>query len=179
MQYYTRNGDDGYTSLLGKSRFPKHDPIFEAIGNIDELNSAMGVALYYIHDDLVRREVKAIQNDLFVIGTILASFKDKKIKKKKLNDGVVDRLEKAIDEMEERTPKLTNFVIPGGCEGSVHLHVARAIARRAERSIFSASNKHKIKMEVSSYIARLSSYLFVAAIYLNYVSQVKETHPIH
>ena len=98
----------------------------------------MGVALYYTRDEIVRSQIREIQNDLFVIGMILASFQNGSPAKAKLSEGAVARLEKASDDMERRTPKLKEFIIPGGCEGAVHLHVARAIARRTERSIFSS-----------------------------------------
>ncbi len=179
MPYYTRKGDDGSSGLLGEGRFSKSDPIFAAIGELDELNSAIGLSLYYTHDDIVRSQLKEIQNDLFIIGASVSSLEDVKIEKAKLSDGTVDRLERAIDDMDRRIPELKKFVLPGGCEAAVHLHLARSIARRAERSVVTASEKHKIDVNVRRYMNRLSSYLFVAAIYLNYTSGINEFHPTY
>lgn len=179
MPYYTRRGDEGYSGVLGKGRFAKNDPIFAAIGEVDELNSAIGIALYYTHDDMVRSQLKEIQNELFIVGASIASLQNLKVAKAKLSDGAVDRLEEAIDDMDRRIPELKKFVIPGGCEAAVHLHLARAVARRAERSVIAASEKHKIDANLKGYMNRLSSYLFVAAIYLNYTEGIKETHPTY
>lgn len=178
MPYYTGKGDAGRTGLLGACDFDKKDPIFAAIGDLDELNGAVGAALYYSHDDMVRGELKMIQNDLFVIGANLASAKGVK-RKAGLKDGAVERLESAIENIERRIPAPGKFVIPGGCEGAVHLHIARAIARRAERSVFAVPAKYRVSPEVKEYLNRLSSYLFAAAIYLNYIEEIDESHPTY
>jgi cob(I)alamin adenosyltransferase len=178
MPYYTGKGDAGRTGLLGACNCNKNDPIFAAIGDIDELNSAVGTALYYTHDDMVRGELKMVQNDLFVIGASLASIKGVP-KKTKLEDDAVGRLEKAIGDIGRRIPAPKKFVIPGGCEGAVHLHIARAVARRAERSAVAVPAKYKVCPEVKEYLNRLSSYLFAAAIYLNYTEEIDESHPTY
>jgi cob(I)alamin adenosyltransferase len=178
MPYYTGKGDAGRTGLLGACDFDKKDPIFAAIGDLDELNGAVGAALYYSHDDMVRGELKMIQNDLFVIGANLASAKDSK-RKAGLKDGAVERLESAIADIERRIPAPKKFVLPGGCEGAVHLHIARAITRRAERSAFAVPAKYRVSSEAKEYLNRLSSYLFAAAIYLNHVEEIDESHPTY
>ncbi len=179
MPYYTGKGDKGYSGLLGEGRFAKNDPVIASIGEIDELNSAIGVALYYTHDDLVRARLREIQNDLFIIGASVASAQNVKLAKAKLGDGAVGGLEEAIGDMGRRMPELKKFVIPGGCEAAVHLHLARAIARRAERSVVAASKAHAIDQRIMGYMNRLSSYLFVAALYLNYIEGVRESHPAY
>lgn len=179
MPYYTRKGDKGFSGVLGKGRFAKNDPVFAAVGDVDELNSAIGVALYYTHNDMVRPHLREIQNELFIVGAGIASMKNAKVAKPHLSDGAVSRLEGAIDDMDRRIPELKKFVIPGGCEAAVHLHLARVIARRAERSVVAASEKHKMDANLKSYMNRLSSYLFVAALYLNYTEGIKETHPTY
>jgi cob(I)alamin adenosyltransferase len=179
LPYYTRKGDEGFSGLIGEGRFAKSDLIFDAIGEVDELNSAIGVALHYTHDDMVRSQLKEIQNELFIVGASVASLQNSKVAKSKLSDGAVTRLEEAIDDMDRRVPEAKKFVIPGGCEAAVHLHLARAIARRAERRVVAASEKHKIGANLKSYMNRLSSYLFVAALYLNYTEGIKETHPTY
>jgi len=180
MPYYTGKGDAGKTGLLGDCRFDKKDPIFVAIGAVDELNSVIGAALYYTHDDLVRGELKMVQNDLFVIGASLASLSGAGIAKKaKLKEGAVERLESAIADIERRVAPPKKFVVPGGCEGAVHLHVARAVARRAEQGVFAVPDKYRANPEVKEYLNRLSSYLFAAAIYLNHVEGIDELHPTY
>lgn len=178
MSYYTRKGDDGTSGLLGEWRPSKNNPVFHAVGDIDELNSAIGVSLYYTHDDRVRSRLRQVQNELFSIGANLASAK-KRIRQAELETGAVRDLEDAIEDMGRRLPTLKKFVIPGGCEASVHLHLARAIARRAERSMVAVSKKRRIDKVVMSYMNRLSSYLFVAALYLDYIEGVKESHPAY
>ncbi|MGA3020961.1 MAG: cob(I)yrinic acid a,c-diamide adenosyltransferase [Candidatus Micrarchaeales archaeon] len=176
MPYYTRKGDDGYSCLLGKGRVSKNDPVFNAIGAVDELNSSIGVALYYARDNRVRSALKRIQNDLFIIGAGLASVKVD-VPKVKLKANRVVMLEKDIEFMSGQIPALKRFVIPGGCEAAVHLHMSRAIARRAERTVVAVSRKRRIDKNLESYMNRLSSLFFVAAIYLNYIEGIKESHP--
>ncbi len=179
MAYYTRKGDDGTTGLLGKGRFEKSDPVFAAIGDVDELNSAVGLSLYYTRDNIVRSELRKIQNELFVIGANMASLRKVKIDGAKLNEGAEKKLESAIADMERRIPKLKKFVIPGGCEAAVHLHMARSVARRAERNAVAASKKRGMDKNILKYLNRLSSYLFVAALYLNFTEGIKESHPAY
>jgi cob(I)alamin adenosyltransferase len=178
MPYYTGKGDDGYSCLLGKGRFSKDYVIFEAIGEVDELNSAIGMALYYTRDRMVRATLRRVQNDLFIIGAGLASYKIK-LPKTKLKADAVKTLEKDINNLDGRIPKLKAFVIPGGCESSAHLHLARAIARKLERWVVAKSKKGKVDPNFESYMNRLSSYLFVAAVYMNYISGIKESHPTY
>ncbi len=178
MAYYTRKGDDGTSGMLGEGRPSKSDPVFHAVGDVDELNSAIGVALYYTHDHMVRARLKEIQNELFIIGANLSSPKTK-IRQAKLDSKSLEMLENSIDDMGRRIPPLKKFVIPGGCEAAVHLHLARSVARRAERDVVAASKKRKVDPVLLSYMNRLSSYLFVAAIYLNYTEGVKESHPTY
>jgi cob(I)alamin adenosyltransferase len=179
MPFYTGRGDSGDTSLFGGKRIPKGDPIFDLIGDVDELNSSVGVALYYTHDDMVRGELRTVQNNLFIVGAGLASLQNDGVKEGKLDGKEVARLEEAMKDIERRVPPPNKFVIPGGCEGAVHLHAARAAARRAERSAIRASNKYKVDAEALRYLNRLSSYLFAAAIYLNYIEGIKESHPAY
>lgn len=178
MKFYTGNGDKGITSMMNYGNVPKDDPILVAIGSVDELNSTIGIALFYIRNEKVRTELKNIQNDLFVLGADLAcTFTEKKAKS--MGGDRVERLEKSIDDLSGVVGELKAFVLPGGSEGSVHLHLSRAVARRAEREIVSASRKYKINPEIIRYINRLSSYLFVAALYLNKIEGIEETHPTY
>ena len=176
MKFYTGNGDKGTTSLMNYGNVPKDDPLLAAIGSVDELNSSIGIALFYIHDEKVRKELDNIQNDLFILGADLACTLTKN-KVKSFGPELVERLEKEIDDLAEVVGELKKFVLPRGGEGAVHLQFSRAIARRAERDIVSASRKYKVNSEIIRYINRLSSYLFVAALYLNKIEGIEESHP--
>jgi len=178
MKFYTGNGDSGTTNLMNYGNVPKDDPLVVAIGSVDELNSSLGVALFYIHDEKVRKELNNIQNSLFILGADLAGTL-RGNKAKSLGPELVERLEKSIDDLAEVVGELKEFVLPGGCEGASHLQFSRTIARRAERDIVNAARKYKINPEIIRYINRLSSYLFVAALYLNKSEGVEEAHPTY
>ncbi len=175
--YYTGKGDKGTTNLIGAGSIPKDNPLFFAIGTIDELNSSIGTALFYIHNEQVRGKLEAVQNDLFILGAELASSLAKTGSIKKLGESNTKRLESEIDELGGSLPELKKFVLPNGCEGAVHLHVARAIARRTERELVVASKGYSISPDILKYINRLSSFLFVAALYLNKLEGIDERHP--
>ena len=177
-KYYTGRGDDGTTGILSGKRVSKADVLIEAIGNLDELNSAIGVALSHVDDDIVSSGLKFIQNDLFVLGANLASTnEDGKMKKVQIRQDALDRLEASIKVLSDKTPELKRFVLPGGSEASSHLHLARAIARRSERSVVAAGARYKVDKMAVAYLNRLSSYLFAAALYLNSKNEVEESHP--
>ncbi len=177
-KYFTGNGDSGNTTVIGSGSIPKSSKLVYAIGDIDELNSYIGLASFYVVDEFLRGELKAIQNDLFMLGAELAStFNSSVHSAQKVDASRVKRLEEGIKIMGDRLPELKAFVIPGGSEAAAHLHVARAIARRAERSIVDASVEYPIGKEVISYANRLSSFLFVAALYVNKLEGIEETHP--
>ncbi len=177
-KYYTGRGDDGTTGILSGKRVSKADKLIEAIGNLDELNSAIGVAMSHTDDELVSGELRAIQNDIFVLGANLASSSnEKKTDKAQMKPDSLGRLETSIKALGGEMPELKQFVLPGGSVASSHLHLARAMARRSERSVIAASSENKVDGNVIAYLNRLSSYLFVAALYLNFKKGVEEGHP--
>ena len=163
---YTRTGDDGTTGLVGGGRISKADPLMAAIGDIDEANSAIGVALTTIEDDGTVGALRRIQNEMFDLGADLATPLD-------MDGGLrvtaeqVDRLEREIDAMNASLSPLTSFVLPGGAAGAAQLHLARAIVRRAERSAVAAAVDNPLNPKALTYINRLSDWLFVAARRLN------------
>ncbi len=179
-KYYTGSGDDGSTRILSGDKVPKDSAIVNAIGDVDELNSSIGVAIFYVHDDQIRNELKGIQNTLFSIGALLASSLNK-TESKSFGVGKEDiaALEESIEKMNKKLPELTKFVLPGGSEASSHLHVSRALARRAERSIVGSKKEFKINEDVLKYVNRLSSFLFVAALYINYTNGIDENNPVY
>jgi cob(I)alamin adenosyltransferase len=163
---YTRTGDGGETGLADGSRIAKEHPLAQAIGDVDEANSTIGVALLHIEDDQARTMLGAIQNELFDLGADIATpaedFTPNEMTLRVVQPQI-DRLEREIDAMNGRLQPLRSFILPGGAGGSAHLHVARAIVRRAERSTVSASRHVPLNPLARIYLNRLSDHLFVLA----------------
>ena len=175
MPIYTRFGDKGKTALFGGKTVSKGSIRVEAYGNLDELNSFLGVVLSQVKDKKIKAEILQIQNDLFEIGTSLAAPGNKtdQALSKKLKNRVFE-FEKTIDVLTKNLPKLTNFILPGGKTGSL-LHYARTVARRAERRTVALAEKEKVLEEVLVYLNRLSDLLFTFARTINYQEKQKET----
>jgi len=159
---YTRTGDDGTTGLVGGGRISKADPLMAAIGDVDEANSAIGVALTWIEDAPTAATLRRIQNEMFDLGADLATPLDME-GALRVTAEQIDRLEREIDAMNASLSPLTSFVLPGGAAGAAQLHLARAIVRRAERSAASAVADNALNPNALTYINRLSDWLFVAA----------------
>ena len=166
---YTRTGDQGETGLADGSRIAKDSPLSQAIGDVDEANSAIGVALLAIDDPSVRAILAAVQNELFDLGADLATPGDDFTPTDmtlRVVAAQIDRLERDIDRMNEGLEALRSFILPGGAGGSADLHLARAIARRAERSAVAANRDRPLNPLALIYLNRLSDLLFVAARYV-------------
>lgn len=163
---YTRTGDQGETGLADGSRIAKDHPLADAIGDVDEANSAIGIALLRISDGDARAALSAIQNELFDLGADLATpgadFAPTEMALRVVQPQI-DRLEREIDRMNERLEPLKSFILPGGAGGSAELHLARAIVRRAERRAVAANRLAPLNPLALTYLNRLSDYLFVAA----------------
>ncbi|HEX8301747.1 cob(I)yrinic acid a,c-diamide adenosyltransferase [Sphingomonas sp.] len=155
---YTRTGDDGTTGLVDGSRIAKSDPLMAAIGDVDEANSAIGVARSALGPGSFSQMLARIQNDLFDLGADLAT--PVSIEGGlRIVPGQVDWLEERIDHLNAALESLTSFVLPAGEAGAAALHLARAITRRAERSAVAAG----AALQPLTYLNRLSDLLFVAA----------------
>ena len=170
---YTRTGDDGTTGLVDGSRVSKDDVRLIAIGEVDELNSAIGVAAAAMmgRGQTVHRAVlQTIQNDLFDLGADLATpgedFEPSEMVLR-IVPSQVERLEKTIDALNEDLAPLTSFILPGGSIQAAHVHMARAIARRAERAVITAGKTVPLNPQALTYLNRLSDLLFVMARVLN------------
>lgn len=166
---YTRTGDDGTTGLVDGSRLPKHDARMEAIGAVDEANSALGLAAVALAGGGFAEPLFRIQNDLFDLGADLATpasegddFAPSDMVLR-IVSAQVAWLEGAIDAANARLEPLTSFVLPGGSEAAARLHVARASARRAERAMTAMAAEGPVNSQALAYINRLSDYLFVLA----------------
>lgn len=175
---YTRTGDTGTTSLVGGVRVKKNCARLEAYGTIDELSSMLGaVAADKTCDAEVKGQIQTVQNELFNIGSYLAT--DVKPGEHpecaSLTGDKVAMLEGWIDALDEQTPKVNAFVLPGGCELAAKAHVARVTCRRAERCIIELADESYVDSKVVEYVNRLSDYLFIAARYFNFMCGVEET----
>jgi cob(I)alamin adenosyltransferase len=159
---YTRTGDGGDTGLVDGSRISKADPLMAAIGDIDEANSALGVALLHIEDAQHREVLLRVQNEMFDLGADVATA-DGIEGALRIVAGQVDRLEHEIDAMNAWLEPLRSFILPGGGEASAHLHLARAVVRRAERALVTAGQSVAINPLALTYVNRLSDHLFVLA----------------
>ncbi|MGE7204777.1 cob(I)yrinic acid a,c-diamide adenosyltransferase [Sphingomonas sp. NPDC019816] len=158
---YTRTGDAGTTGLVDGTRRSKADARLVAIGEVDEANSAIGVALLSI-DGSLAEDLMRIQNDLFDLGADLATPGEVEGALRILPEQVA-RLEDQIDAMNAKLSPLTSFILPGGTQAAAHLHLARAIARRAERAGVALGEHEPINPSALAYLNRLSDWLFVAA----------------
>jgi cob(I)alamin adenosyltransferase len=162
---YTRTGDEGTTGLVDGSRRSKAEPRMVAIGEVDEANSALGVALLSVEGPLAA-QLTMIQNDLFDLGADLATPGEIEGALRIVPEQVA-RLEAEIDAMNASLSPLTSFILPGGSAASAHLHLARAIARRAERAAVALAEQEAINPPALAYLNRLSDWLFVAARTMN------------
>ena len=168
-EIYTRTGDAGTTGLVDGSRLPKHDVRMEAIGAVDEANSALGLAAAILGDNEHAQQLFRIQNDLFDLGADLATpaTEDDDFAPSEMVLRMVaaqtEWLEQAIDAANANLEPLTSFVLPGGSEASARLHLARAATRRAERAMTAMAEQLRTNPQALAYINRLSDYLFVLA----------------
>ncbi len=180
---YTATGDDGTTSLVGGTRVKKTSARLEAYGTIDELNSFIGVLLAMWRDAFGREQpdtatLVSVQNKLFDIGAYLATDNtdNPSLPCRGVDSAVVAALEKAIDEADLAVTPMKCFVLPGGCRVASHAHVARAVARRAERRVLALADEGAtVAPEVVCYLNRLSDYLFALARLSNNLTGVPDT----
>ncbi len=177
-KYYTGVGDDGSTGIVGKGRVGKDSRIIQAVGEIDELNSVVGVAIANTPDSYINKMLKVVQDRLFVIGAEISSTGGTKLKSN-IDAYAVTDLEKQIDEIGTTLPELKKFVLPGGSLSSSYLHLARSVSRRAERSVVALSKETKINPSVLRYLNRLSSFFFAAALYVNKKEGIEEFNPTY
>jgi len=202
---YTRKGDLGETGFLDGKRVRKDNPRVEAVGSVDELNTQIGLVIAQIKDKqslrssraagleryemLVRKKgrgkwkeeivskLEKIQNDLFVIGSLIAGYEPNKerieVSKQQLEDQV-KKMEKEIDLMWEKLPALRNFILPGGSLAGAQIHLARTVCRRAERRVIGVGDSGPGQNDIKKYLNRLSDYLFTLARWANFKAKRKE-----
>jgi len=159
---YTRKGDNGTTGMADGSRVSKDSLLMHAIGEVDELNSMLGLVVNKCQLEELKENLITIQHDLFNLGGELAMPGYDKI-----NHSRIEWLESTLDQMNEKLTPLKEFILPGGAEDAGFCHMARAMCRRVERSMVSLNKEQAVKIEVIAYINRLSDWLFVASRVLN------------
>ena len=171
---YTRGGDAGQTSLGSGDRVSKHDLRVAAYGTVDETNAALGLARLHLGDDpATDAMLRCIQNDLFDLGADLCTPEGDKRAASKSEGALrivaeqVTRLEQEIDALNDDLAPLTSFILPGGTAAAAHLHMARTIARRAERLMTELAGREDVNPHALQYINRLSDHLFVLGRHLN------------
>ena len=171
MKIYTKTGDTGTTGLVGGTRLPKHDLRIDCYGTVDELNSYLGLIRDQTISDDSKTTLIKIQNQLFIIGSLLATDSEKlkdESKRKQLGITLLKSeaivfLETEIDTMNSVLPPMTHFILPGGHQTVSFCHIARCICRRAERNISKLNTEQPIQPEILIYLNRLSDFIFVWA----------------
>ena len=153
---YTRTGDKGETGLAGGDRIAKDSVLIHALGDVDELNSLLGLLACKLEAE-VCEDVRLIQNDLFDLGGELSCAQSL------IKQDRIDWLEQKLDQLNEDLLPLKEFILPGGGEAASLCHLARAVCRRAERNLVTANREVSINANVLAYINRLSDLLFVMA----------------
>jgi cob(I)alamin adenosyltransferase len=177
MKIYTKTGDSGETSLFGDIRVSKADARVDAYGEVDELNACLGAARAAGIDADVSALIESLQKDLFALGARLADPSGRiapRVGKVAIDAATVQRLEQAIDRLEETLPPLRHFILPGGSPAGALLHLARTVCRRAERRVI-ALGTDAVDPMLIVYLNRLSDLLFVIARAVNHRSGNPET----
>ena len=163
---YTRTGDDGTTGLVDGSRLPKHHARMEAIGAVDEANSALGLAAVALAQSPHVAAIARVQNDLFDLGADLATPGDDFAPSAmvlRMAPAQAEWIEARIDALNDHLPPLTSFILPGGSEAAARVHIARAAVRRAESAMVLLAGQAPVNPAALAYANRLSDYLFVLA----------------
>ena len=181
MKIYTKSGDKGETGLYGGKRVRKDSARVVAYGEVDETNAAIGIARSYIQEgssgsrevlNFIDSALETVQNKLFAVGAVLSGSEDPNYITR---DSDIEYLEKCIDHIDELVQPIKAFILPFGTDLSARLHLARTVARRAERSIVSLSYAEPVDPNILAYANRLSDFLFTLARFANKAQSVPDT----
>lgn len=175
--FYTGKGDKG-KSIVGSMKIDKTSVEIEALGDLDELNSLLGIIKHRVFISF-KEIIENVQENLFIIQANVAGFMQPKFKPPVFESKKIKNLEKLIDDFERKVKPALKFVIPGGTEESAWFDYARAVSRRAERSVLRYSKKHALNLALLSYMNRLSSLFFAMARMSVSLSDRKERHPTY
>lgn len=176
--FYTGKGDRG-TSSIGKKKIPKDSLVLETLGELDELNSLLGVLRNVFREGNISKKLEQVQENLFIIQARVAWSLFPKFKAPSLRKEKISSMEKEIEEIERSINPERGFVIPGSTPRSAWLDFSRAVSRRAERRVYSLSKKKKLPQEILTYLNRLSSYLYALARLEASFEKQKEHHPTY
>jgi len=171
FKVYTKTGDKGTSSLYNGERRDKDDAVFETLGDVDELNSAVGAAREFCSGNYppLILQLEEVQSRLLDVGSAVATpaltSSSGKLERTRFDAEATEKLEGWIDRMDEELPPLKNFILPSGGKCGALLHVARSVCRRAERRTSALVKRELLEDTVSIYLNRLSDYLFTAARY--------------
>ncbi|MFL6216784.1 MAG: cob(I)yrinic acid a,c-diamide adenosyltransferase [Blastocatellia bacterium] len=168
----TRTGDSGQTSLVGGARVSKASPRVDAYGDVDELNSLLGLVRARLTDSQIDGALSLIQNDLFTLGADLAS--PAEIEVPRINESFVESLDALSNDFLKELEPLREFILPGGSEAGATLHVARTVARRAERRVVALAEHEDVNAATIIYLNRLSDLLFILARAVNHRAGIPE-----
>jgi len=176
MKIYTKTGDAGQTGLFGGTRVSKASERVASYGDVDELNSLLGVICAHETDTELCAQLQRIQGELFTLGAELASTPDKAVNLgvDRLDDRDIERFEHEIDALERDLAPLKSFVLPGGHSQAARLHLARTTCRRAERGVVALAASEPVRPEILRYLNRLSDLLFVMARHANFRAKVDD-----
>jgi cob(I)alamin adenosyltransferase len=184
MKIFTGKGDNGTTGLLSGERVPKSHERINAIGDIDELITTLGLLRVHLprEGEEIGKEIRRIQSDLFHVGALISTWRDSPTlqKLKQIDEEHINFLEAAIDRIDQKLPALEHFILPDGHPSAAWAHFARTICRRAERHVVRLSveikvgNPPKVLRWVVVYLNRLSDYLFVVGRYCNYLADIAD-----
>ena len=178
MKLYTKTGDKGQTGLIGGTRVPKNDIRIEVYGTVDELNSFIGLLTTYPVQDININFLRTIQNNLFTIGSYLATDTSKVQHQQAsiLKVESIDQIEKEIDRIDAFLPPLNSFVLPGGSQSGAMCHVCRTITRRVERRLFDLNQLYEVDNQICIYVNRLSDYFFALSRYFTIENEGEEIY---
>jgi len=176
MKLYTKTGDEGQTGLIGGTRVSKNDVRIEAYGTVDELNSFIGMLTTYDISPDDKSFLQIIQNNLFEVGSYLATDSEKVELKENSVFRIenINLIENEIDKLDSTLPPLSSFILPGGSQSGSLSHICRTITRRVERRLFDMNESYEIDKQILIYFNRLSDYFFILSRHLTLKSGLKE-----
>lgn len=175
MKIYTKAGDGGETGLIGGRKVSKADVTVGVLGDLDELNACLGIALAHAQDEQLAKMLGRIQRAVFDIGAEVASLQNAEDRRTAEGlDELTHEFEHQMDEHDRRLPPLTQFILPGGTMLAAHLHNARTVCRRAERSLVRLSDEAPMRPELVRTLNRLSDWLFTEARFANHKAGVED-----
>lgn len=177
MKIYTKTGDKGKTGLFGGKRVDKDSLRIDCYGTVDELNAFIGRAIIDVADESVRQLLIGIQNELFRVGSDLATpgdYKNEKFPPLRIHEEYYQKLETAIDLYTDKLPPLSNFILPGGTKSAAGLHICRTVCRRAERLVAALEKEEEINHTILIFLNRLSDLFFTLARYENFAAGVDD-----